>query len=262
MRIQGRLLLGMFGVAIAVPSLAVAAPFGDDVAPAAVAGQPDAQAQPPAHHHHGLFGRRHCVECQRAYVKARDGVDIPAPPPLEAGTMVHNHAMSAPGTTCATCQGNAVVTGPVVTGPVLAADAHAPGYAVVGGESMASSGAPGYAVVNDTPMGQDPAPIGVSRSTLAGAGDPRMAAMGARPGGSYDPSVKPTSIPPGQEAIEGPGHNRPKVISHLFGLPILGQYRRAREDKEREKHASIAYGDQNARVTELPADVVYGKGGH
>ena len=30
MRIHCRLLLGMFGLAVAVPSLAVAAPFGDD----------------------------------------------------------------------------------------------------------------------------------------------------------------------------------------------------------------------------------------
>jgi hypothetical protein len=146
MRIHGRLLLGMFGLAVAVPSLAVAGPFGDEPgAPASVAGQPE--PQPATHHHHGLFGRRHCVECQRAYVKAHDGIDVPAPPPIEAGAMVHNHAMAQPGS-CPTCQGSAGATG-----PGLMADAHAPGYAVVGGaESMASAGAPGYAVVNDTPL--------------------------------------------------------------------------------------------------------------
>jgi hypothetical protein len=256
MRIHSRLLLGMFGLAVAGQSLAVAAPFGDEGAPAAVAGQPDAQAQP--HHHHGLLGRRHCVECQRAYVKAHDGIDVPAPPPLEAGAMVHSHAMMAPGGSCPTCQGNAVASGPMLT-----ADAHAPGYAVVGGgEMVASAGAPGYAVVNDAPIGQDPAPIGVSRSAQGGYGDPRMAAMGARPSGSYDPSVMPTSIPPAQQAIEGPGHNRPHIISHLLGLPKLGTIRRAREDKEREKHASIAYGEQNTKVTELSTEMVYGKNGH
>ena len=36
----------------------------------------------PPHTHKGLFGRRHCVECQRAYVKAHDGVDVPAPPSI------------------------------------------------------------------------------------------------------------------------------------------------------------------------------------
>ena len=191
-------------------------------------------------------------------MKAHDGVDIPAPPPLDAGAMVHNHAMSAPGSSCAACQGNGVVTGPMLT-----ADAHAAGYAVVGGaETMASAGAPGYAVVNETPLGQDPAPIGISRSTQAGQGDPRMAAMGPRPGGSYDPSVMPTSVPPAQVALQGPGHDRPHIIGHLLGLPRFGQHRRAREDKEREKHASIAYGDQSSKVTELPASMVYGKGGH
>lgn len=260
MRIHCRLLLGMFGLAVAVPSLAVAAPFGDDAgAQAVVAGQPEAQAQPAPHHHHGLFGRRHCVECQRAYVKARDGVDVPAPPPIEAGAMVHGHSM-AQASSCPTCQGNAVTAG-----PVMMADAHAPGYAVVGGaESMASAGAPGYAVVNETPLGGDPAPIGVSRSALATQGDPRMAAMGPRPGarGSYDPSVTPTSIPPAQVAMQGPGHDRPHIIGHLLGLPKFGQIRRDREQKERDKHAAIAYGDQAAKVTELPASMVYGKDGH
>jgi hypothetical protein len=259
MRIHGRLLLGMFGLALAVPPLAVAAPFGDDAAPTMAPGQPDAQAQPAPHHHHGLFGRRHCVECQRAYVKAHDGVDVPAPPPLEPGAMVHNHAMGAPAGSCPTCQGTAVVNGPVLT-----ADAHAPGYAVVGGpESMASAGAPGYAVVNEATMGQDPAPIGISRSTQAGYGDPRMAATGPRPAGSYDSAVMPTSIPPAQDALQGPGHDRPHIIGHLFGIPKFGQRRREREDQEREKHAAIAYGDSNAKVTELPASMVYGsKDGH
>src|ERR1700678_2187527 len=108
MRIHGRLLLGMFGLAVAVPSLAVAGPFGDEPgAPMAVTGQP----QPAPHTHHGLFGRRHCVECQRAYVKAHDGIDVPAPPPIEAGAVIHNHAM-AQAVPCPTCQGSAGATGP------------------------------------------------------------------------------------------------------------------------------------------------------
>jgi hypothetical protein len=259
MRIHCRLLLGMFGlVAVAAPSLAVAGPYGDEPGvPATFAGQPE--PQPATHHHHGLFGRRHCVECQRAYVKAHDGVDVPAPPSIEAGAMVHNHAMAQAGS-CPTCQGTASVAA-----PVMMADAHAPGYAVVGGpESMASAGAPGYAVVNDATLGADPAPIGVSRSSMVGAGDPRMAAMRPRPGagGSYDPSVMPTSVAPAQVAMQGPGHDRPHIISHLLGLPRLGQIRRGREDKERDRHAAIAYDEPGAKVTELPASMVYGKDGH
>jgi hypothetical protein len=91
-----------------------------------------------------------------------------------------------------------------------------------------------------------------------------MAAMGARPGaaGPYDPSVVPTSIPPAQMAMEGAGHNRPHIISHLLGLPKLGQIRRDREDKEREHHAAIAYDEPATKVSELPASMVYGKTGH
>ena len=81
MRIRARLVLGLYGVALAVPAVVMAGPLGDDesmgMAP------PQMQAEP--HHHKGLFGRRHCVECQRAYYKARDGVDVPAPPPIELG---------------------------------------------------------------------------------------------------------------------------------------------------------------------------------
>ena len=259
MRIHSRLLLGMFGLALAVPTVAVAAPFGDDEGSyAAPGGQPQPQTSP--HQHKGLFGRRHCVECQRAYVKAHDGVDVPAPPPIESGAMMHGQVIAGPAGSCPTCQGNAIVTGPVLT-----TDAHAPGYAVVGGPgSMASADAPGYAVVGDGPMGQDPTPIGISRSAQGLAGGPRMAAAGARPGaaGAYDPSVVPTAIPPAQVAMEGPGHDRPHIISHLLGLPKLGQIRRGREDKEREHHAAIAYDQPGAKVSELPASMVYGPGGH
>ena len=38
----------------------------------------------------------------------------------------------------------------------------------------------------------------------------------------------------------------------------LAQWRRAEEDKERQKHAAIAYDQPGAKVTELPASMVYG----
>ena len=121
--------------------------------------------------------------------------------------MMHGQVMAVPGAPCAVCQGNAVVTG-----PVLVTDAHAPGYAVVGGPgAMASADAPGYAVVGDVAMGQDPAPIGISKSAQGPNAGSRMALQ--RSAGSahrpepYDPSVVPTSaIPPAQVAMkEGPG---------------------------------------------------------
>ncbi len=75
MRIRARLLLGLYGLVLVVPTIAAAAPLSDDEAGYAVAGGQPAP-QPAPHHHKGLFGRRHCVECQRAYVKAHDGVDV------------------------------------------------------------------------------------------------------------------------------------------------------------------------------------------
>jgi hypothetical protein len=253
MRFRARLVLGLYGVALAVPAVVMAGPLGDDEsAPGAMEmAPPQAQAQP--HHHKGLFGRRHCVECQRAHVKAHDGVDVPPPPALEPGmqgAVIRNDAH------CPTCQGNMVVSGPALT-----QDAHAPGYAVVG--ETAGPEAPGYAVVGEALVGSEPVPVGISKMRTNGAMDPRMAAMGGRPGaGPVDPSVVPTSLPPPQSPLAAPTSNRPKIISHLFGLPMLGAHRREQEQKERDKHASIAYGQNQQPVTDLPTSVVYGKGSH
>jgi hypothetical protein len=49
----------------------------------------------------------------------------------------------------------------------------------------------------------------------------------------------------------------------LLGIPKFGRLRREAEDKERQKHAAIAYDQPGAKVTELPATMVYGpKGDH
>ena len=75
MRILARFGLGLCGVVLGVGSAARAddAPAPPDVAAAL-------KAQAPGHHHKGLFGWRHCVECQRAWAKKHDGVDVPPPP--------------------------------------------------------------------------------------------------------------------------------------------------------------------------------------
>ncbi len=244
------MVLGFYGVALAVPAVVMAGPFGDDEpAPGSMGMAPAAQTAP--HHHKGLFGRRHCVECQRAYAKAHDGVDVPAPPSLEPGVQGQ---VVGEGAYCPTCQGHMVTSGPA-TGH----DSHAAGYAVVGGPG---GEVPGYAVVGEAMVGAEPVPVGVSKMRTKGA-DPRMAAMGARPGnGTVDPAVVPTNIPPAQAAVVSSSSGRPHIISHLFGLPMVGAHRREREEREREKHASIAYGESQQAVTDLPASVVYGKGGH
>ena len=263
MRFRARLLLGLYGVALAVPVVAAAAPPSDDEAASAAGMPPQQQSRP--HHHKGLFGRRHCVECQRAYAKAHDGVDIPAPPPIGpdgvpgAGPTVSHavpgHMVDVQTGECLTCQGKVIAGGQVISG-----DAHAPGYAVVGGASMgAGRDAPGYAVVGETAQGPEPAPIGVARGHQPTWTDPRMAAAASRAGaGAYDPSVVATGLPPAQVALTGPGSDRPHIISHLFGIPKLGRVRRDREDKERQKHASITYDRPGEQVNELPASLVYG----
>ena len=152
--------------------------------------------------------------------------------------------------------GETVVSGPVIVSErvLTPAEANAAGYAVVGGPESA----PGYAVVNGGAAGAEPTPIGVARGGLNMPVDPRMAAAMPRPGaGSYDPAVMPTSVPPPPAPMSGPGHDRPHIISHIFGLPKLGRHHEERVERRREQHAAIAYGDRTQKVNELPASVVY-----
>jgi hypothetical protein len=255
MRGNARWLLGACSLALAVPCGALAAPFDDPPGPGAVSASPSPEQTPPQHHHKTWFARRHCVECQRAYVKAHDGVDVPAPPALEPEAGVHTHMAGVQAEACPVCQGGTVVQGPVVSGGVSA-----PGYAVVGGPA---AGAPGYAVVGgEMVAGSEPAPIGVSTAGRNPLADPRMAAMGPRGGtGPLDPNVVPTNMAPPQMALMGPPSNRPHVIRHLLGLDALGKHRRDAEAKDRQKHASIAYDQPNQPITELPKSMVYGNGG-
>jgi hypothetical protein len=249
MRFQGRFVLGLYALALAVPSWVVAAPPDDDES-----GAPATAAAP--HKHKGLFGWRHCVECQRAYVKAHDGVDVPPPPSLAPVAGMQGQVVVGPGGNCLTCQGT-----PAGPGMVVGGNPGAPGYAMVGGPAGAQ-GAPGYAVVGDM-TGADPTPIGVAQNRPAAWVNPQVAGAGMRAGaGPYDPAVVQSSLPPAQTALEDGGHNHPHIIRHLLGIPEFGQRRRQREDKEREKHAAIAYGQPGAPVTELPVSMVYGKGTH
>ena len=172
-------------------------------------------------------------------MKAHDGVDVPAPPQIEAGAMMHNHAMAQAGLV-----------------PDLPGECGRDGAGDDGGCARSRlrrgrwrrfDGERGCSGLRGRERDSARTRPGADRCLQVGDGrpygDPRMAAMGSRPGagGSYDPSVMPTSVPPAQVAMQGPGHDRPHIISHLLGLPKLGQIRREREEKEREKHAAIAY---------------------
>lgn len=236
------------GGAPAIPLQRVPAGYGTTGAAPPTMGAPLAGPAPALasgnHHHHGLLGRRHCVECQRARAKAVDGVDVPPPPGYPGAVTL------APGET--------LVSGPVVVSErvVASSDPHAPGYAVVGGPE----GAPGDAGAHGGIPGAEPAPIGVATAGHRAPFDPRMAAAMPRPGaGSYDPSVMQSSVPAAPTPMSGPGHNRPHVIGHMLGLPKLGRHYQEHQAKKREQHAAIAYGDPDQKVTELPASMVYGR---
>ena len=155
------------------PSAAYPPPF----APPGMSGSrpgsaPIADASKPAsapHRHKGLFGWRHCVECQRAHVKQHDGVEVPPPPgpPMMAGMAT---------------QGEMIVNGPMVItdshGTVIK-DSQEAGFAVVGPGGDVS--APGVAVVGGSGPAGEPTPIGVARGGQNPWADPRMAAMAPVP---------------------------------------------------------------------------------
>ena len=128
MRGNARWLLGVCSLALAVPCGALAAPFDDPPGPGVVSASPSPEQTPPQHHHRTWFARRHCVECQRAYVKAHDGVDVPAPPALDGGSWgSHPYGRRAgrdvPGVSGWHCRAR----------PDRKWRRSAPGYAVVGG---------------------------------------------------------------------------------------------------------------------------------
>ena len=78
---------------------------------------------------------------------------------------------------------------------------------------------------------------------------------------TYDPSVQPSSMIPPQTALDTQTATRPHILSHLFGIGGISRHiREAREDKERDAHASIAYDNPSQPVNEVPAAVVYSKG--
>src|SRR5208283_1730605 len=111
MRFLARFSVGLCGLALVTSAVVKA---DDPAAPPSDAAVPQA-VQVAGHHHKGLFGWRHCVECQRAWAKKHDGVDVPPPPSTPAaaamaGTIVPDHNHGSP---CSACQAGTIVSGPV-----------------------------------------------------------------------------------------------------------------------------------------------------
>jgi hypothetical protein len=256
MRFLARFGLGLCGLALLACPMAKAggspAPDGGSAAPQVV--------QAPGHQHKGLFGWRHCVECQRTWVKKMDGVDVPPPPSILPGGALPGQVVSGynQAAGCAACQ-----SGGVVTGPVTVVESYPPGHSVVGGPTVVENYGPGYAVVGGPSgpvmAGADPAPVGVSRSGQPRWNGPRMATTGPRAGTwPYDPSVLPSSMIPAQTGLDGASTGRPHVLTHMVGIGGMARHlREAREDRRREAHASISYNPPAQPVNELPANLVY-----
>jgi hypothetical protein len=267
MRLHSRLVLGLCGVSLAAATSVFAAPpdgyasAGMPVSsamPSSGASAPGLDAMPPAgaapaHKHKGLFGWRHCVECQRALAKRQSGVDIPPPPGFANDPTAHVHGVGVTVANCPRCKSLGVVAGAVVS-----ERAEAPGFAVMDGSA---NDRPGFAVVNGEGNQADPTPIGVARAGQTPWASGRMAAAGPGPG--YDPAVVPSSIPPAQVGVPGPGHDRPHIIGHLFGVSQMRRDMREHREKRMETgpaHASIRYDQQENAVSELPASMVFDKG--
>src|SRR5262249_7366685 len=144
---------------------------------------------PAPHTHKRTFfgGEKLCPDCQRARVKAQEGIEVPPPPPVPG--------MVSTGGNCTTCGGH---THMVSTSPVTVmegAPLMAQGGMMVGGDGA------GCAVA-----GADPPPIGPVQPQLATSIPmpiPRGAA-GPRDASVMMSSYAPTPIPPAPS-------NRPHV---------------------------------------------------
>jgi hypothetical protein len=243
-------------------SLAAAVALAGFATPAAHAGGPKSQT---AKKHSGHL----CSECQlRAAIEKSGGAPIVIQGP--------DLAAMPPGATggCASCAAAAAAGGPVY----ITAGGEMPGVATLGGPS-----APGIASLNG-PIGNEPVPIGVVQASYSQGGNP--AATGAYTGraGSFDPThgdprvshalgtpmpgrngVPISGMPgsmggPVSVAPDGPA-KRPRVLSTLFGLEGLGDWRRSRADRAAQAHAMIPMGNVTARprATSVPASAVYGQ---
>lgn len=232
MRSLARLSPALLGLALAAPTSVHA-----DSNVATATGSTSTVSSPQ--HHRGLFRRCMCPDCQRARIKARDGVDVPAPPPVPSNIVSVGDDRARSGKVfgrkneeCVACQ-----EGTIVGAPIYMAN-EAPGRAVVGGTYATS----------------EPSPIGQVNGVAANASKSGLASRRAK----KDTDVAASSFA-APNPLAPPTHNPPRVLTHLFGLDAIGHRSAEKVARmRREQHASIAYGPKNAGpVTDLPASVVY-----
>jgi hypothetical protein len=139
----------------------------------------------------------------------------------------------------------AVMAGNVPTNGLACATCNTgPGYASVGG------GAPGTALVGGSIATEEPAPIGVVRTTYGNQGGvvSLKKPMNIRPA-----APAPTPISPSRS-------RRPHIIPHMFFLSgrtlpqDIHEYRMGRRSAQ---HAAITYGEKENTVNSLPSSMVY-----
>lgn len=191
----------------------------------------------------------------------------PTPPPPAAPTAVAStrtrsrrmRSAQAPATALASNGSQAAACEACAAG-----NGDAAGHAVAGGSAIIGGTMP---LAEPTPIGviqgryayQDQTP-GLAVAGGLGPGGHTAPGANTRGPGSSDPSVMPTSF--NTEPYDGTGHNRPHVLSHVFGLDAIGRHSREAKARRRdEKHASIPYqplSEQKA-IEDLPARMVYGR---
>jgi hypothetical protein len=266
------------GAALAVPGSARSGDYPPSASPSspAQAVVVDAPAPAPAPLDHKHFGRiaRGLVPCEKCAARARAakaakaaGATMPAetvvvmpqghmrrgqgPIPtagLPEGSRIVGCAHSSNGV-CATCKALLELPGEVT-------------YITPGAPTVVA-GTPGRAVATDAMPGHavaavgEPEPIGVMRTNYSANAPAGAAARPAQP-------VMPAE--PGKGPYLGEQREaKPHILGHLFGFSVmerdlhdkLGE----KDRKKREKHAAISYESTDGKVQELPAAMVYGRGG-
>ena len=269
MRCLARIGLAALGLAFALAAPTIGR--ADYPAPAGAPGPgPQAQHQ----HRRNIFGQEVlCTDCQRARIKAKDGIDIPPPPPipqpgvaeLQSGRCEHceqaamTSASAGPVVSAPEINPNGNLNGiPVVSGPVVSGQAvmapgpvvMAPGPVIPGGPVVAARSkrhgrghdAPGHAVAGGEEPGR--AVVGVEPG-MSGEPAPigvvrsRLASGGMPPQGQggYGRSGAapgdPAVTPSSFSPVTPLVSNRPHVLEHLIGISAIG--RGTRESLERRE---------------------------
>lgn len=260
--------LAVLGAALAVPGSARAA----DYPPAAPPSSAPAVMQAPLDHkHHGRV-KAGLIPCERCLAATRAARMAPPAPPAETvvvaparyprhnspviptmglpeGSRIVACAHSSNGV-CGTCKTLLEMPGEVT----MVSPGSAPTMVVAAapGRAVATDAAPGRAIV----ASGEPEPIGVMRTNYAGS---------APAGAKAKPAQPAMPAQPGRAPFLGEQHEtKPHILGQLFGITPMSNdlHDKMNEGarRKRERHAAISYDASDAKVQELPASMVFGRG--